>query len=177
MLNQLPRRTALAALAASALWAVGAQGQETISAPLSMGMEMPAAASAHVMLGPDECVWHDGPASLPPGVKIAMLEGDLVSKGPFTLRAIMPAGYRVPAHFHPADEHVTVLSGSLHMGFGDKLDTSQGRRLPTGGFAVMPAGVHHFAWTDEKTEIQIHGVGPWGITYIDPATDPRNAGK
>jgi mannose-6-phosphate isomerase-like protein (cupin superfamily) len=178
MTNKRVHRLALAILAASALHAARAGAQETVSSSVATTMDMPVvAAGSHVMITPDECVWKDGPPSLPPGAKVAALEGDMAAAGPFTVRAILPAGYRIPAHFHPADEHVTVLSGSLHMGLGDKLDTSKGRVLPRGGFAVMPAGVHHFAWTDEKTELQIHGVGPWGITYIDPATDPRNATK
>jgi hypothetical protein len=130
--------------------------------------------SGHVLVLPSDLKWTDAPNSLPAGAKIATLEGDLSMSGPFTVRVKFPAGYKIPAHFHPAVEHATVISGTFHMGMGDKLDTSKGTALPVGGFGVMPTGAHHFAWTDQETVVQIHGIGPWGITYIDPATDPRN---
>ena len=74
---------------------------------------------------------------------------------------------------HPIDENVTVMSGSVHIGMGDKLDTSKGEELGTGGYLHMPKGMHHYAWTTEETVLQNNGVGPAGITYINPADDPR----
>jgi quercetin dioxygenase-like cupin family protein len=89
------------------------------------------------------------------------------------MRLKLPANYRIPAHWHPADEHVTVLSGTFHMGMGDKLDTAKGKALGVGSFALMPAKARHFAYTNEETIIQLHGMGPWGINYVNPADDPR----
>jgi quercetin dioxygenase-like cupin family protein len=89
------------------------------------------------------------------------------------MRLKLPANYRIPAHWHPADEHVTVISGTFNMGTGDVLDTTTGKTLPAGSFALMPAQMHHFAWTSEETVLQLHGVGPWQIHYINPADDPR----
>lgn len=127
----------------------------------------------HVTLGEGDLVWTAAPRSLPPGARMALLEGDPKQPGPFTIRVKTAGEYRVPAHWHPADEHVTVIQGSLNMGLGDKLDETAGHKLPAGGFAAMPAGIHHFAWTKEPTVVQIHGIGPWGIEYVNPADDPR----
>lgn len=126
----------------------------------------------HVIVVPDDIKWVDGPPGLPPGGKFAILEGDPSKPAPFTIRGKMPAGYRIPAHWHPTDERVTVLSGSLYMGAGDALDVTKGKKLPPGGFALMPARMRHFAWTDEETILQVNGIGPWAINYVNPLDDP-----
>lgn len=126
----------------------------------------------HVMVTPDELSWTDV-ASLPPGARLAVIEGPLNEAVPITFRLKLPANYRIPAHWHPAIEHVTVLSGTFHMGGGDKLDTSKTRALTPGSMAIMPPGTRHFAWTREETIVQVHGVGPWAIHYVNPADDPR----
>ena len=59
------------------------------------------------------------------------------------------------------------------MGAGDKLDASKTMPLSAGSFAIMQPKTHHFAWTKEETIVQVHGVGPWAITYVNPADDPR----
>jgi quercetin dioxygenase-like cupin family protein len=132
-----------------------------------------ATAVGHVMIIPTDIKWSDGPPSLPAGAKMSVFAGDLAKKGPFTVRFQLPANYRIPAHWHPADEHVTVISGTFHMGLGDKLDTAEARALPPGGFALMAKGTRHFAWASTESIIQLHGIGPWGITYVNPADDPR----
>lgn len=129
----------------------------------------------HVLVTPSELAWQDGPPSLPPGAQVAVLEGDPAQPGLFTIRVKVPGNYRIPAHWHPADERVTVISGTFHMGMGDVLDPTNGTALPAGSFAMMPAQTHHFAWTDEETVIQLHGEGPWQINYLNPADDPRQA--
>lgn len=126
----------------------------------------------HVMIAPGEMKWVPVP-SLPAGAEIAILEGPLDRAGPITARIKFPANYRLPAHTHPAIEHVTVLSGTFHMGLGDKLDTAKTTPLKVGAFAIMQPGTRHFAWTAEETIVQIHSVGPWGVTYVNPADDPR----
>lgn len=127
----------------------------------------------HVFVTPADLVWQEGPASLPAGAQHAVLEGDPKMEGLFTMRIKLPADYRIPAHWHPADEHVTVVSGTFNMGTGDVFDATQGHALPQGSFALMPARAHHFAWTSEETVVQLHGVGPWQINYLNPADDPR----
>ena len=126
----------------------------------------------HITLKPDDLHWQAGPPALPAGAQTTLLEGDPTKAGPFTVRLKTPAGYQIPAHWHPADEHVTVLSGTIYMGMGDKLDKAGGKALPAGSFAVMPAKMHHYAWTDEETVLQLHGMGPWGIRYVNPADNP-----
>jgi quercetin dioxygenase-like cupin family protein len=121
--------------------------------------------------------WKDGPPSLPPGAKVAMLEGDLTKEGAFTLRLLLPAGYKIPPHTHPKIEHVTVISGTFYLGMGEKFDQKEGHEMSAGAFGFWPAGMKHFAWTKGETIIQVHGVGPWGINYLNPADDPRNAKK
>jgi quercetin dioxygenase-like cupin family protein len=129
----------------------------------------------HVMLTEDDLQWKEGPPSLPRGAQVAMMEGDPSKAGPFTMRVKFPPDYHIPAHTHPAIEHVTVISGTFHMGTGNKLDTSKGKELKHGGFALMAVGTEHFAWTgDQEAVVQLHGMGPWDIYYLDPATDPRN---
>ena len=127
----------------------------------------------HVMMTDADLIWTDGPKSLPPGAKMAVLEGDPAKEGLFTLRFKLPANYKVPAHWHPADEHVTVLAGSFSMGMGEKFDEKALKELPLAGFAVMPTGVRHFAMSKNGATIQLHGMGPWGINYVNPADDPR----
>jgi quercetin dioxygenase-like cupin family protein len=126
----------------------------------------------HLMVAPAEMKWAPVP-SLPAGAEITILEGPLDRAGPITARIKFPANYRLPAHTHPAIEHVTVLSGTFHMGAGDKLDMEKTTPLKVGAFAIMQVGTRHYAWTEEETIVQIHSVGPWGITYVNSADDPR----
>jgi quercetin dioxygenase-like cupin family protein len=77
-------------------------------------------------------------------------------------------------HSHPVDEHITVIEGSFYMGLGDKFDENTGKEIPAGGFAVMVTGTHHYAFTKKECIIQLHGMAPWGINYINPTDDPRN---
>jgi hypothetical protein len=129
-------------------------------------------AGGHIMVLPSELKWTDVP-SLPPGAKIATIEGSMSQAGPFTVRLKFPANYQIPAHSHPAIERVTVLSGTFHMGSGDKLDKSRTHTLPPGGIMIIPAKSTHFAWTAEETIVQLNGTGPWGVEYVNPADDPR----
>jgi hypothetical protein len=135
------------------------------------------ATAEHIFITPGDVKWMDAPPGLPPGAKMAVLDGDPTKKGPFTVRLQTPAGYKIPPHTHPTAEHVTVISGALHLGMGDKFDEAAGQELPTGGFAVMPPGMKHFAWSTAETVVQIHSQGPFAINYVNPADDPRNAKK
>jgi quercetin dioxygenase-like cupin family protein len=126
----------------------------------------------HKMIAPSDLTWADVP-SLPPGAKIAVIEGPLNQAIPFTFRLKLPANYRIPAHQHPAVERLTVLSGTFHLGMGDKLDTAKTYALTAGSVAIMQPQTNHFAWTADETVLQLHGIGPWSVTYVDPANDPR----
>jgi len=121
--------------------------------------------------------WKAGPAALPPGAKMVVLEGDPTKEGPFLVRFQFPQGYHVPAHTHPKTERVTVISGALYLATGEALDRSSAKKLPAGSFGYWPAGMKHAAWSEGETIIQLHGTGPWQINYVNPADDPRNAKK
>lgn len=138
---------------------------------LSAGIAF-ADSAAHVMVDPSDLKWTDVP-SLPAGAKLAVIEGPMNEAAPFTARLKLPSGYNIPAHWHPAIEHVTVIAGTFNMGVGDKLDKARTRALAAGDVAIMQPGTRHFAWTRKEAIIQIHGVGPWGINYVNPADDPR----
>lgn len=130
--------------------------------------------SAVIVAHAPEIAWADGPPSLPPGAKFAILEGNPAEAVPLTLRLKFPPNYRVPPHFHSVIEHVTVFSGTLNVGMGDKATYSGGVALSAGSFAAMPKKMVHYAWTgNEGVVFQLHSVGPWSITYIDPKDDPR----
>ena len=122
---------------------------------------------------PDQMTWGPAPAVLPVGAKLAVLEGDPTKPAAFTMRLFMPDGYQIPPHFHPAAEHVTVISGALMVGMGEKFDESQMKTLPAGAFGLIPAGMHHYAKAKGETVLQLHGIGPWRLTYVNKADDPR----
>lgn len=131
------------------------------------------AQSPHVMTPIAETKWGPAPPALPPGAQMTVLSGDPGKTAPFAVRLKFPANYAVPAHSHPGDENVTVTSGELFLGMGNKLDKTAGTALPTGGYALMPAGMNHFAFTKSETTIVLFGIGPIGFTYVNPADDPR----
>jgi quercetin dioxygenase-like cupin family protein len=142
----------------------------------SKGGTSAGAQSTHVMVTPDQVKWGPGPPSLPPGAQLAVLEGDPSKAGSsFAIRVRFPDGYRVPPHWHPTDERVLVLAGTLGVGLGDKFDPAAGHELPAGSYAVMPQGVRHFAWAKGETVIQVSGIGPFEVNYVNPADDPRKA--
>ena len=122
---------------------------------------------------PDAVTWGPAPAVLPPGATASVLEGDPTKAQAFTMRLHMPDGYKIPPHFHPAMEHVTVVSGALKVGMGDRFDEGQMKTLPTGSFAAIPPRMRHYAMANGETVLQLHGIGPWRLVYVDKADDPR----
>jgi quercetin dioxygenase-like cupin family protein len=127
-----------------------------------------------VVVRPGALKWGPAPPSLPPGSQLAVLVGDPTKPGvPYVFRVKLPDGYKVPPHWHPGDENVTVLQGTLLIGKGEKLEPSRMEELPAGSFGHMPKGMRHFALARGETVIQLHGVGPFVINYVNPADDPR----
>ena len=116
--------------------------------------------------------WGAPPPVFPPGAKFAVIAGDPAATGLVTVRFEMPAGYTIPPHFHPTDEHVTVLRGSFSLGMGDVIDKSHALTLSAGGYGVAMANMHHYAYTTTGATIQVHMQGPFAITYVNPADDP-----
>ena len=129
--------------------------------------------SSHVVVPADKIQWGPAPPVLPAGAQIAVLEGNPAEKGPVVLRLKFPASYNIPAHWHSMTERVTVLSGTFHVGMGDKLDKKASQTLEAGGFVSLPAKMNHFAWTDSPTVVQISLEGPFDIVYVNPADNPQ----
>lgn len=134
-----------------------------------------AQAQTHVMQNLSATAWGPGPPALPPGAQLAVLSGDPTAAGPFAVRVKFPANYTIPAHSHPGDENVTVVAGRLFMGMGDKVDKAAAQPLDVGGYALMPAGANHFAFTAAETIVVVFGQGPVAFKYVNAADDPRNA--
>jgi quercetin dioxygenase-like cupin family protein len=166
------RKTAflLTAFAATGCIAVvGNTTKATVSdAPLSSVME------GRVTVQPGSEVWGPAPASLPAGAQMYVLEGDPTSSGPFTMRIRFPRNFIVPPHYHTAVEHITVISGRMHLGMGETINMSSATLLSPGSFSMMPPGMRHFAHTLEETVLQVNGNGPWRIVYVNSNDDPRN---
>ncbi len=118
--------------------------------------------------------WGPAPPFFPAGARFAVLQGDPSSTGEYTVRLEMPSGYTIKPHYHPTDEHVTVISGTFVVGMGDAVDAAHGQVLSAGGFITAPAQAHHFAMARGRTVVQVHGEGPFAITYVRATDDPRN---
>lgn len=129
---------------------------------------------APIMIAPADIQWSEGSPALPPGSKMFLLAGNPKEAGPFTLRVKLPADYKVPPHFHPDVETVTVLSGTFHAATGDSFDPAKCKAMPAGSFVALPGKTPHFVFTKEETVIQVNATGPWSLTYVNPADDPRN---
>ena len=110
----------------------------------------------------------------PAGAQMAVLSGDPGKAGTFVIRLMIPAGYKIPAHHHPTDEYLTVISGDFSLGMGDKLDETKSADLTAGGFAEAPAQMKHFAWTKSGAVVQVSADGPFAMTYLNPADDPTH---
>ena len=130
--------------------------------------------TGHSFINTKDLKWIDGPPGLPAGARFAVLDGDPSKEGLFTIRAILPANFKIPAHWHPSTENVTVLEGTLYLGMGEKLDESKATALMAGGFTALPGKMGHFAFTKDGATIQVYAMGPFAITYYNPADDPRS---
>jgi quercetin dioxygenase-like cupin family protein len=121
---------------------------------------------------PDEIPWVAGPPSLPPGSEVAVLEGDPKGEGLFTMRVRLPAGARLALHWHPQPERVTVLSGSIGIGYGDVFEPAKLQLFRAGSYYMTPPGVRHYGACFEDTVVQITTTGPW---QLHPAATPAGA--
>jgi hypothetical protein len=140
-----------------------------ITSPASIA-EHPMA--GHVSVLPSDLKWSEAP-SVAPGAQIVVIEGDLKTAAPFTFRLKLPANSKIGVHTHPVIERVTVISGTFHLGIGDKFDPAKARAYTPGGITIMPIGMPMYVFAQEETIVQIHGIGPWGINFLNPADDPR----
>jgi quercetin dioxygenase-like cupin family protein len=153
-------------------------GVSLLGLVLGIGSVTPAAAQSVYsgerphMVTPEKLTWTDAPA-VAPGAKIAVIEGPLNKAVPFTFRLKVPANSKIAPHTHPAFERVTVLEGTFYFAHGETYVKTKTTALGPGSVAIMPPNTPMFGYTKEDTVIQLHGIGPWGLTYLNPADDPR----
>jgi hypothetical protein len=140
-------------------------------------VSLPAKAADDVFVNKEALKWGDAPPSLPKGAKLAVLQGDPGKPGPFTLRLMAPANYRIPPHWHSQTENLTVISGTLYLGMGEKMNTKSAHALKAGGYHYLPAKMNHYAFTKGQTVVQVSGDGPFDINYLNPKDDPTAAMK
>jgi quercetin dioxygenase-like cupin family protein len=127
----------------------------------------------HTVVRPDAVKWGAAPPSLPPGVQAAVLLGHPAKEGPFVIRLKFPAGFVIPPHQHSKDELVTVISGRILITSGEKIDRKSAKALPPASFVHLPGGVPHYAVAEVESVVQINGVGPFDVMYLNAKDDPR----
>ena len=137
---------------------------------LSASAQDAGASGAHVMVKASDTKWGDGPAFLPKGVQAAVLYGDPAKSGPFAIRLKAPAGGKIPRHWHPTDEQVTLLDGDATVQMNDG---AQKQTFSHGAFVLLPAQMHHAVATKGGMTVQVAAMGPFELTYVDPKDDPR----
>ncbi len=157
------------------IWTKQADGQWKVTNDIFNADAAPSA--AHAMIPAETLTWIDPPPTLPPGAKLAVVAGDPSQPAPFVLRAHVPAGYKIMPHWHPTDENVTILSGTVALGMGESWDDKKLQSLSTGGYAIITAEMRHFFMARTPATFQIHGMGPFAVNYVNPADDPSKAKK
>lgn len=147
--------------------------KKTLLAILVLVTVVAAAPAPHNAFTPDSVPYGPVPSFIPPGAQIAVLEGNpAATTGDFTIRLKMPDGYIIPPHWHPNRENVTVLSGTLEVGMGDKFDESKMSPFPAGSFAYLDPDMHHYVKAKGAAVVQVHGMSPVAFNYVDPKDDP-----
>jgi quercetin dioxygenase-like cupin family protein len=126
-----------------------------------------------VFINSKDIKWGDAPPSMPKGAKIAVLQGDPGKPGPFVVRLMLPAGYKIPPHSHAQGESLTVISGTFYFGTGDKMEMGKAHALTAGGFHALSGGDHHYAFAKAPAVVQINGMGPFDITYVNADDNPQ----
>ena len=147
---------------------ITAQGVKTASAAESHSV-----ASGHRMDHDDQIHWGPAPPIFPAGAQFAVVQGDPSVAGQiFTVRLRFPNGYVLPPHTHPTDEHITVLRGTFLLGFGEDFSKETLVAHQADGFVTAGANMAHFASARGLTEVQVHAIGPFQLTYVHPQDDP-----
>jgi quercetin dioxygenase-like cupin family protein len=128
-----------------------------------------------VVAHPGTLRWGEVPSVLPRGAQLSVITGDPGKAGPYVIRVKVPAGYQIPAHWHSTAENLTVLSGTVNVGMGAKLDKRTSTTLEMGSFTWLPPKMNHFLWTSGPAVFQIHAEGPFDIVYVNPNDDPSKS--
>ena len=152
----MPKRLVYAAMFAAVCGVVSAQSGK----------------AAHVMFNPAQAKWGAPPPVFEKGATFTVVSGNPGEAGTFVVRLRMPAGYKIAPHWHPTDEHVTVMNGTFSVGMGDKFDKAAMSDLPAGGYVLLPAEMRHYAMAKTNATVQVSGQGPFALTYVNPADDP-----
>jgi quercetin dioxygenase-like cupin family protein len=137
-------------------------------ASATIGFAQQPKTSTHIVLTESDVKWGEGPPSLQKGAQIAVISGNPGMAGPFVIRLKFPAGFKIAPHWHPTDEHVTVVSGTMAFGMGEKFDEAAMKTLAGGSYALMPAEMRHFAMAKTAAIVQVHGTGPFVLNYVNP---------
>ncbi len=124
-------------------------------------------------INPKDIKWGAAPPSMPKGARFAVLQGDPAKPGPFVIRLMVPSGYRIPPHRHTQDESLTVISGTLYFGTGDKVETDKTHTLTAGGFHFLSGKDHHYLVAKSRAIIQVNSNGPFDMTYVNPDDDSQ----
>jgi hypothetical protein len=164
-------RTPVVALFLAA--AVTAAYAQAPAKPAAKSAAQPPAAAHPPMVNAADLKWGPAPTAFQPGAQVAVIDGDPTKAGPFVLRAKFPDGFKVMPHWHPTDESVTVLSGTLMAGMGEKWDDASMKAFTAGGFARLPKKSPHYVQAKGETLLQIQAMGPFVLTYVNPKDDPR----
>jgi len=133
--------------------------------------------SAHVAVNIADLKWGDPPPVFEKGAAFTVVSGDPGKPGIFVARLRMPAGYKINPHWHPTDEHVTVLAGTFAVGMGEKFDNATLKKVEAGGYLLLPAESRHYATAATAATVQIEAMGPFALTYVNAADDPSKRGK
>ncbi|RYG37201.1 MAG: cupin domain-containing protein [Chitinophagaceae bacterium] len=121
--------------------------------------------------------WSAFPA-FPPEARLSILVGDPMTAGPYLVRVKVPAGVVLMPHTHPEDRIYTVISGVFYIGLGSTYDTSVLKAYAPGSVIILPGNTPHFHWARSGEYVtQVTANGPLGLTYVNPADDPRNKNK
>ena len=151
----------------------GSKVKKTILAVLTLAAVVAASPAPHNAFTPDTVPYGPAPAFIPAGAQLAVLEGDpTASSGDFTIRLKLPDGYKIPPHWHPTRENVTVISGTFKVGMGDTFDESKMNAFPAGSFAYLDPDMHHYAMAEGEVVVQVHGASPLQFNYVHPEDDP-----
>jgi quercetin dioxygenase-like cupin family protein len=134
-----------------------------------------AASAVHAQGTPVMLKWGPAPVVFPAGAKMAVVSGDPSAAGTFTVQLAMPDGYRIPPHFHPTDETVEVKEGTFLFGMGDTFDGSKLQTMTAGQKGSIPANAHHYAQAKGATVVTVTAMGPFAMTYVNAADDPRKS--